>query len=58
MADPYEGPGGGGGAPPLFLDQTEDQRVEKNFFETASALDDRPLPLLSEGQGPSCSKGG
>ena len=26
---------GPGGPPPLFLDQTEDQRVEKKFFETA-----------------------
>ena len=38
---------------PLFLDQTEARRVEKNFFETAAplsqGLDDRtPLPL-SEG---------
>ena len=24
--------GGGGGRPPLFLDQTEAQRAEKNFF--------------------------
>ena len=34
--------------PPLFLDQTEDQRVEKKFFETApplsQGLDDRPPP--------------
>ena len=40
-----------GDRPPLFLDQTEDQRVEKKFFETA------PPPTLSEGQGPICSKG-
>ena len=30
MADPWEGPGGP--APCLFLDQTEDQRVEKQVF--------------------------
>ena len=27
-----QGRGQGGGAPPLFLDQTEAQRAEKNFF--------------------------
>ena len=31
VADPGEGPGGPG-SPPLFLDQTEAQRAEKNFF--------------------------
>ena len=30
MADP--GGGAGGGLPPLFLNQTEAQRAEKNFF--------------------------
>ena len=35
------GPGGGGGGL-LFLDQTEAQRAEKNFFETAP-------PTLSQG---------
>ena len=34
MADPGEG--SGGGAPPLFLDQTETQRGEKFFLETGS----------------------
>ena len=48
VVDPGEGLRG-----PLFLDQTEARRVEKNFFETAAplsqGLDDRtPLPL-SEG---------
>ena len=33
MADPGEGPGEP--APPLFLDQTEAQRAEKDFFKTA-----------------------
>ena len=37
-----------GAGPPLFLDQTEDQRIEKKFFETApplsQGLDDRPPP--------------
>ena len=44
MSDPGEGPGGG----LLFLDQTEAQRAEKNFFETtppphtlSQGLDDR-----------------
>ena len=40
--------------PPLFLDQTEAQRAEKNFFETApppptplsQGLDDRAPPYL------------
>ena len=32
MADPGEGLRGGGGLPPLFLDQTEAQRAEKIFF--------------------------
>ena len=31
VADPGEGPGGGG---PLFLDQTEARREKKNVFET------------------------
>ena len=37
------GPGGGGGGGGLFLDQTEAQRAEKNFFETT------PPPPLSQG---------
>ena len=40
MADPGEGPGGPW-LPPLFLDQTEARRAEKNFFETEA-------PLLSQ----------
>ena len=36
-------PGGGGRAPPSFLDQTEARRTEKNF------LRDRPPPPLSKG---------
>ena len=43
VVDPGEGLRG-----PLFLDQTEARRVEKNFFETAAplsqGLDDRPPP--------------
>ena len=35
----------GGGRPPLFLDQNEARRAEKNFFEAA--------PTLSEGLDPS-----
>ena len=48
--------------PPIFLDQTEAQRAEKNFQETGSphlsrGLDDRPPPrpllaLLSQGLDP------
>ena len=45
MADPGEGPGGP--SPPLFLDQTEAQRAEKNLFEAgvpplSQGLDDAP----------------
>ena len=40
LADPGEGPG-----PPLFSDQTDAWRVERNFFETGG-LDDHPLPYL------------
>ena len=52
VVDPGEGLRG-----PLFLDQTEARRVEKNFFETAAPLSqglyDRPPPLpLSEGLDP------
>ena len=48
--DPEEGPGEP--SPPLFLDQTEAQRVEKKFFETgppplSHGLDDRPPPPSS-----------
>ena len=32
VADPEEGPGGGGAVPPLFLDQAEARRAEKIFF--------------------------
>ena len=45
--------GGARGAqpPPLFLDQNEAQRAEKNFFEAGvpplpQGLDDRPPPYL------------
>ena len=38
VGDPGEGPGG---PAPLFLDQTEARRYEKNFFQTAA------LPLSS-----------
>ena len=60
MADPREGPGG---APPLFLDQNEAQRAEKNFSETTPPLSqglDYPAPPpspLSEGLDPSLYKG-
>ena len=49
MVDPGEGPGG---PSPLFLHQTEVQRVEKNFLEAAlplslsKGLDDRDPPYL------------
>ena len=36
----------GRGRPPLFVDQTEAQRAEKQFFETAPPP---PPPTLSEG---------
>ena len=35
--------GSKGGLPPLFLDQTEAQRAEINFFETA------PSPISGSG---------
>ena len=38
LADPGEGPG-----PPLFQDQTEARRAEKNFFETPPRLYEGPL---------------
>ena len=55
VMDPGEGPGGTA-PPPIFLDQTEAQRVKKNFFETAppplsQGLVDR-APPLSEGLDP------
>ena len=54
VMDPGEGPGGTA-PPPIFLDQTEAQRVKKNFFETAPPLSqglvDR-APPLSEGLDP------
>ena len=39
----------GGAGPPLFLDQNEARRAEKNFFEAcphplSPGLDDRPTP--------------
>ena len=34
VGDPGEGPGGPAPYPPLFLDETEARRVEKNFLET------------------------
>ena len=44
VSDPRLAPGGGGGGrSPLFLDQTEALRAEKNFMETA------PRPTLSQG---------
>ena len=47
MADPGEGPGGA--EPPLFLDQTEARRAEKDFFRPPPPLPlseglDQPLP--------------
>ena len=56
MADPGEGLGGAG--PPLFFDQNETQRAEKNFFgdrtPLSQGLDERPPPppTLSEGLDP------
>ena len=52
MADPGEGP-----APPLFLDQSEARRAEKNFFKTSHPP---PSPRLSQGlddHTPSLSEG-
>ena len=56
-----KGPGGPP-PPPLFLDQTEDQRVQKKFLSPPpppliSGSEWPAPPPLSEGQGPSCSKG-
>ena len=53
MADPGEGPGGPGA--PLFLNQTEARRAQKNFLGDrlppppfSKGLDDRaPSPLIS-----------
>ena len=44
VMDPGEGPRGTR-PPPLFLDQTEGRRVERNFLETAPP----PPPCLSQG---------
>ena len=50
VADPGEGPGGPAPSPshPLFLDQTEAQRVEKFFWRLSpplsQGLDDPPPP--------------
>ena len=49
--------GARGARPPLFFDQNETRRSEKNFLETAPPplsqdLDDRPPPPLSEGLDP------
>ena len=57
MADPGKGPVGP--EPPLFLDQTEAQRAERNFLRDpapeslSQRLDvyDRSPPLLFEGSG-------
>ena len=52
VADPGEGP-----APPLFLDQSEARRAEKNFFKTSHPP---PSPRLSQGlddHTPSLSEG-
>ena len=55
VVDPGEGPGGPG--PPLFFDQNEARRAEKNFLgdrpppPLSQGLDDRP-PALSEGLDP------
>ena len=46
VMDPGEGPRGTR-PPPLFLDQTEGRRVERNFLETAPP----PPPLLISGCG-------
>ena len=58
MADPGKVPGGAA-RPPLFLDQTEARRAEKDFFgdrpphppPLSQGLDDHPAPL-SEGLDP------
>ena len=50
VADPGKGPGNLPLPPPLFLDQTEARRAEKNFLETAPLLISGsgwpPLPLI------------
>ena len=56
MADPGEGPGGPGH--PLFLDQTEAQKIwggETGPPPLSKGLDDRGPPL-SQGLGPSLFK--
>ena len=58
VADPGEGPWGAHPLPPLFLDETEARRVEKNFFGDRSfplsqGLDDPlPPPPLTQGLNP------
>ena len=48
-----------GGLPPLFLDQTEERRAEKNFGDCppllSQGLDDR-APSLSKGLDPALQK--
>ena len=45
VADPGERPGGGG-RPPLFVDQTEARRAEKNFFSETTPLSQGLDPAL------------
>ena len=44
VGDPGEGPGGGRPPNPLFLDQTEVRRAEKNRPTLSQGLDDLPSP--------------
>ena len=44
VGDPGEGPGGGRPPNPLFLDQTEVRRAEKNRPTLSQGLDDLPPP--------------
>ena len=51
VTDPAEGPGSPRPPPPLFLDQTDSRRAEKNFFwwpsppPLSKGLDDHAPPL-------------
>ena len=63
VRNPGEGSEGSASPPPLFLDQTEDQKAEKSFLGTSppspplsQGLDDRSP--LSEGLDGHCTTGG
>ena len=52
VMDPGEGPRGTRPPPPLFLDQTEGRRVERNFLETAPPPPPPPPRLFFGGVTP------